>query len=172
MNQSFVGCFIAGSVEEHLERAIARSKRDKNPLTLIVFDLDDFKSINDKFGHARGDEVLKTIAEAIHKAIRPEDLLARLGGDEFVIVLSTMNYEQSEAITNRLMDAVRIALSDIKSDTTLSTGVITNTSIRDSAAMMLKRADQLMYEVKREGKNGRKHIIDGGPPQSINPDRV
>jgi diguanylate cyclase (GGDEF)-like protein len=136
---------------------------------LIAIDLDNFILINDKLGHARGDEVLKTLAEAIQKAIIPEDLLALIGGDEFVLVLSTMNYEQSEILTARLTDAVRKALSDIRIDTTLSMGVITNTTMSDSAEMMLKRADQLMYEVKNGGKNGRKHIIDDGPPMPHKP---
>jgi diguanylate cyclase (GGDEF)-like protein len=159
-------------LEEYLERAISRSRRDKNPLTLIAIDLDDFKLINDTFGHTRGDEVLKTVTERIQTTIRPEDLLARIGGDEFVIILNTMNYEQSETVAERITESVRRALSSMRIDTTLSIGVMTNTTIRDSAEGMLKRVDQLMYEVKHGGKNGRKHIIDGGPPLALGPGRA
>ena len=139
---------------------------------MIAIDLDDFKLINDTFGHTRGDEVLKTVTERIQTTIRPEDLLARIGGDEFVVILSTMNFEQSETVTERITESVRKALSSMRLETTLSIGVITNTTIHDSAESMLKRVDQLMYEVKHGGKNGRKHIIDGGPPLAIGPGRA
>jgi diguanylate cyclase (GGDEF)-like protein len=138
--------------------------RDKEPLTLIAIDLDDFKSINDKFGHARGDETLKAMAEAIRTVIRPEDLVSRIGGDEFVIVLSTKNFEQSETVTARLSGTIRKALSDIQIETTLSIGAITNATMKDDAETMLQQADRLMYEVKNGGKNGRKHIMVGAYP--------
>ncbi|MGA2545924.1 MAG: GGDEF domain-containing protein [Rectinemataceae bacterium] len=157
-------------LEEYLERSISRSRRDKEPLTLIAIDLDDFKSINDKFGHARGDETLKTMAEAIRTVIRPEDLVSRIGGDEFVIVLSTKNFEQSETVTARLSGTIRKALSDIQIETTLSIGVITNATMKDSAETMLQQADRLMYEVKNGGKNGRKHIMVGEPTLPEGPD--
>jgi diguanylate cyclase (GGDEF)-like protein len=145
--------------EEYLGLALGRATREGSPLTFMIFDIDDFKSINDNFGHIRGDEVLTTLSESIQSRIRPGDMLARLGGDEFAIILYAMDFARSEDVTARLLDALSSDFAAKGICATLSVGMITYTAAADSPDEMIRRADQLMYEVKRGGKNGRKHIL-------------
>jgi diguanylate cyclase (GGDEF)-like protein len=152
--------------EEFLGRQIDRSLRDRQPLTLLTLDIDDFKSLNDRFGHAQGDAALVALAQSIQSGIRPDDMLARMGGDEFVVLLYGMDYDISEIVGARLAEAVREGWSAIGVDSTLSMGMISYPSesvgvgAHAGAEAMLDRADRLMFEVKRSGKNGRNHVRD------------
>jgi diguanylate cyclase (GGDEF)-like protein len=145
--------------EEYLALAIGRANREGSPLTFMIFDIDDFKSINDNFGHIRGDEVLTTLSDSIQARIRPGDMLARLGGDEFAIILYAMDFARSEDVTARLLEALSRDFAAKGICATLSGGMITYTAAGDGPDEMIRKADQLMYEVKRGGKNGRKHIL-------------
>lgn len=96
------GLFNRRYVEKRLREEISRSQRKGYPLTLVLFDLNDFKQINDRFGHPAGDTVLRAFAETLSKAVREADLAARLGGDEFVMLLTECDAAQAETIVNRI----------------------------------------------------------------------
>jgi diguanylate cyclase (GGDEF)-like protein len=145
--------------EGYLDRTIERASRDKESLTILALDFDDFKELNDKHGHDRGDEALMGLVRAIQGHIRPDDMLCRLGGDEFALVLYAMDYEKSEEVIERLMEAIHRELSQRGVENTLSIGVITFSTMDRSAHAMLKRADELLYEVKKNGKNSLKHVV-------------
>lgn len=96
------GLFNRRYAEKRLREEISRSQRKGYPLTLVMFDLNDFKQINDKHGHAAGDLVLKTFAGCLAKAVREADLAARLGGDEFLMLLTECDSVQAQVILQRL----------------------------------------------------------------------
>jgi diguanylate cyclase len=133
----------------------ARSEREGHPLSLALIDVDDFKRLNDKLGHAAGDRALASLAAAVQKALRPTDLVARYGGEEFVILLPTSNAEEAEQIVSRLQRSLTSALFMHEANpvfVTFSAGVtlhITGERIEAS----LDRADEAMYQAKRTGKN-------------------
>jgi len=102
------GLFNRRYAEKRLKEEISRSQRKGYPLTLVMFDLNDFKQINDQFGHATGDSVLKAFAECLSKAVREADLAARLGGDEFVMLLTECDSVQAQAILERLKPTVTL----------------------------------------------------------------
>ncbi len=148
--------------EEYLSLTVARAARAGAPLTFMLFDIDDFKHINDEFGHLRGDEVLTILADCIQARIRPDDMLARLGGDEFALILYAMDYDRSEEVTARLIDSVAREFAARGIVATMSVGMITYAVPCDRPEVIIRQADELMYEVKRGGKNGRKHSLVAG----------
>ncbi len=143
--------------EEYYRTAIMRSRRGDSPLTLAFFDIDSFKSVNDKLGHAVGDDVLKTVADSVLPNIRPDDIIARLGGDEFVIALADLDFTGSEEVLARIFASVEAAESKRGHPVTFSVGAITWVEPPETLRAALDAADTLMYEVKRGGKNGRRH---------------
>ncbi|HUX36728.1 MAG TPA: GGDEF domain-containing protein [Rectinemataceae bacterium] len=144
--------------EEYYLTAVSRARRGGRPLTLAFFDVDSFKAINDRYGHAAGDEVLKLVADAILPSIRPDDLLARLGGDEFALALADMDYDLSEEVIDRLFLAVNAAQRAYGRPVTFSIGIVTWKEPPEALRSALDVADSLMYEVKRGGKDGRAHL--------------
>ena len=95
--------------EEYAQKEIVRERRSKRPLTLAYFDLDNFKQINDSFGHDVGDDLLKMVAKIIQSQLRPSDMLSRVGGDEFAILLSETGYDGANiGLSGRLSSLCRI----------------------------------------------------------------
>jgi diguanylate cyclase (GGDEF)-like protein len=138
-------------------KIISASKREYTPLSVIMFDIDHFKTINDTYGHAVGDHVLRFFAEGLKK-LRDSDVVARIGGEEFVVLCQ--NTDQSQAMN--LAEGIRKAVSDFiietndnsKVNVTVSAGVSTlrfdhDTNVSD----MLLRADDALYEAKKTGRN-------------------
>lgn len=140
---------------------INRIKRYNKPLTIVYFDLDNFKSINDTLGHKAGDELLFTVANVIRRNIRATDAVARLGGDEFAILLPEMGAEPAKPFMKHILEIVDKEMKSYGWPITLSAGVITYLKPPGSADEMIKKADDAMYEVKRSGKNGIKYIVNG-----------
>jgi diguanylate cyclase (GGDEF)-like protein len=129
-----------------LEREISAARRYHSPLSLLLLDLDNFKAINDGFGHASGDQALKEIALAIQQRLRGPDLAARVGGDEFGVLLPQTGREAAEAVARDLEDAVRRALTPPLA-TTASIGI--STLQVGGAVDLLAEADRFLYEAKR-----------------------
>ncbi len=137
-----------------LDLAFAAAKRDRRPVTVIAFDIDRFKRINDTYGHAAGDVVLRTVARACRLALRPDDLIGRTGGEEFLVVLRDASVSQAGEIAERLRAAVEaLDFSSIAEDlqVTISLGVwVTD---RYEAAADIAAADSLLYRAKESGRN-------------------
>jgi diguanylate cyclase (GGDEF)-like protein len=143
--------------EEYANKAIKSAIRERRPLTLAFLDLDNFKALNDRLGHAVGDEALLLLAKTIRADIRPEDMLARLGGDEFVLLLPGAEFEAADVVLRRLHEAVTKEMAARGWGVTASVGAVTFTTLSSTIGTLLARADELMYEVKRNGKNALRH---------------
>jgi len=141
---------------ENLERECSRSQRYARDLTLILFDLDHFKQINDTYGHLAGDHVLKQVAQVIRAKIRRDDLLARYGGEEFAILLPEIDREQGLAFAEKVRSIVEsypFVFEDTKIAVTVSLGLATIRGELVEPLDFVKRADENLYRAKRTGRN-------------------
>jgi diguanylate cyclase (GGDEF)-like protein/PAS domain S-box-containing protein len=141
---------------EHLQRAILRTKRHaRSRCALLYLDLEDFKAINDDYGHGSGDEVLKEVARRIQACLRPEDVVARLGGDEFCILLADISGPRvANSLAARVHAALSVPLTWAAADRVVSAsiGIALGGALYDSADDMLRDADAAMYEAKGRGR--------------------
>ena len=144
---------------ELLRLEYKRSIRYDHCLTLAYLDLDNFKEINDRFGHYVGDKLLRLIAQTIQKQIRETDTIARLGGDEFALLLPETHYETGKVTLQRIQQILKTTIEVYYPQVSFSIGAVTFISLPDSVDLMLNKADSLMYEVKKSGKNRIKHHI-------------
>ena len=133
---------------ECIEREIERSRRQKHPLSLLLFDVDSFKTYNDQRGHLAGDNVLRTIGQVVLDSTREHvDLGFRYGGDEFTVILPEASEPQAKVIAER----IRRSFQDRKfDDLTLSIGLMTYKD-GSSIASFIRMADAMMYDAKRSG---------------------
>ncbi|MDB5311884.1 MAG: pleD 2 [Gemmataceae bacterium] len=142
---------------EFLDREVARSQRHKRPLSVLMFDIDRFKAINDGHGHLCGDFVLRELAECIKETVRKEDLFARYGGEEFALVLVETGPGEAATAGERVRAAVashhfRFETTPIK--LTISVGVATTTGDEElTPTDLLRAADDKLYQAKRAGRN-------------------
>ncbi len=129
-----------------------RELANQRPVSVLYVDVDRFKAVNDTYGHAEGDRVLRLIGEALRVVTRGTDVVARLGGDEFIVLLDGSNPERATQIAQRLCDHVQGALADV--DVTVSIGVTCGTIGVETPDDLVARADRALYEVKHRGGNG------------------
>jgi diguanylate cyclase (GGDEF)-like protein len=129
-------------------------KRRKNGITslaLIFLDIDDFKKINDKYGHQKGDRVLKQLAKFLKSILRKTDLLGRWGGEEFVILLVNVSKANAQKIAQKLCQlTARTKITGLH--LTISLGLIIPKKEK-TLAIIINKADKLMYQAKKQGKN-------------------
>jgi two-component system, cell cycle response regulator len=140
---------------EQLEREVSRAKRYRRELSLILFDIDHFKLINDNYGHLAGDYVLKQLATVVKGKIRREDILSRYGGEEFAIILPEIdapNAMQFAEKVRRLIEKAPFKFEETKISVTVSVGVATCVDADDAPAL-IKRTDDKLYEAKGAGRN-------------------
>ena len=139
--------------EKHALKWTSFADRYGHPLSLLAFDLDHFKRINDRFGHGVGDRLLKTFGEILQKECRKEDLAARVGGDEFAMLLPMTNQEKAMALADRIGDRIHEScpLPDGRK-ITCSSGVA-RYSPHEEWACFLRRADMALYRAKEEGRD-------------------
>jgi len=142
---------------DFLDREVARSQRHSRPLSVLMFDIDKFKAINDAHGHLCGDFVLRELAECVGETVRKEDLFARYGGEEFALVLVETGLPEATYAAERVREAVeahqfRFETTPIK--LTISIGVATTSGDPDATPKgLLKAADERLYQAKRTGRN-------------------
>ena len=137
---------------EFMELEIKRAERHGNALSLIMFDIDDFKRINDTFGHHVGDDVLIHVAKLIGERIRASEILARWGGEEFIILLPQSNVENAVHLAGELRERMQAHAFPGAGTVTASFGV-TRFSVGDSMDSLLQRADAAVYRAKANGRN-------------------
>ena len=137
--------------ESTLERELSRAERSGEQLTLVMLDLDHFKSLNDTYGHQAGDEVLKMAASALIEACRDFDTPARYGGEEFVAVLPACTTSESLVVAERLRQCMNNI--DFEHPVTASAGVATFPAHASDAQSLIKAADEALYESKRAGRD-------------------
>lgn len=140
-----------------LPQEVERARVYNLPLSLLILDVDDFKHVNDTFGHTVGDVVLSELCGAVRETLRPPDLFARFGGDEFAIILPHTDLSGARAVSDRILDKVRnltIETEDGAIRCSVSIGVAEFQSAVDAMADdMVRRADDRLYQSKRSGKN-------------------
>jgi diguanylate cyclase (GGDEF)-like protein len=130
-----------------------RMQRHRLPTTVAFIDLDDFKHVNDRFGHAGGDTLLKALATAMKSSVRATDFVARLGGDEFAILLAETDAEAARAVIGKLRDKLAATALGVGTPIAASIGAATFESPSKSPDEMIRTADEIMYGVKVAGKN-------------------
>ena len=161
---SLTGLWRRQGFEDRLEHDLAISLRHSTPLTLVYIDVDDFKSINDRFGHAAGDDVLRTIGQVLRAAIRQADSAARLGGDEFALILPETNASGAKQLVGKLADQLKAAMTGGAQGDGCSIGVVTLRQPGTSMAAIVAAADAVMYRVKRSGKAHVAFSVEDSPP--------
>jgi diguanylate cyclase (GGDEF)-like protein len=132
---------------------LKRLQRFQQPLTVAYLDLDNFKAVNDRYGHPEGDALLRRVAEVLRDTLRATDIIARVGGDEFAILLPFTGAEPAWVVLRKLHNAVRIAMHEGGWPVTASVGALTCAHAPESVEELLRIADDLMYGAKRTGKN-------------------
>lgn len=147
--------------QEWVEHEIKRARRTGEPFTVSYMDLDNFKEVNDRFGHPVGDQLLITVASTMKRSMRATDLVARLGGDEFAIFQPATDSEGARASLGKLREAVVAAMKERKWAVTLSIGSVTFRTPPEDSSELIRRADKLLYIVKQRGKNDVLHEVVG-----------
>ena len=139
--------------EERFNYELERSVRSGSPMGLVVMDLDWFKEINDRFGHAAGDRALRTVARVLGEQTRRIDLVARLGGEEFAVVAPDAGEEEAYRLAERLRREVKAAFSEHTRPLTTSCGVATFPASGGTASDLLRAADRALYAAKDLGRD-------------------
>jgi diguanylate cyclase (GGDEF)-like protein len=147
-----------GVIIELLGRELLRSRRENSSTGIILCDVDDFKLVNDTYGHVTGDEVLKEVARRLLSCVRGYDFVGRYGGEEFVIVMPETDMAVATIVAERLRRRIAsepfaIAQGTKSIEVTISIGLATLDTVDDNTATILKRADQALYRAKRDGRN-------------------
>ena len=141
--------------EVRLKQEIATTKRQKNPLCAMMIDIDFFKKVNDTYGHASGDAVLRTVASIIKEHLRESDIPSRYGGEEFAVLLPYTHIEEAKIVGERLRKAVEetpIPIDKKNINVTISMG-LAEFNVNETGEELFKRADSALYEAKEGGRN-------------------
>ncbi len=144
------------SMDEIIDREVNLSTRHDSELSLLAMDIDHFKKVNDTYGHAIGDCVIKAVAEAAQTAIRTSDMVFRYGGEEFLILLSNTGHEGATLLAERLRQKIEetcIICDSSHVSATVSIGVTCMNRKNDSRSEMFSRADAALYQAKSAGRN-------------------
>ncbi len=157
VKDSLTGLFNRRYAIPHLKKLTEKSRLTNKPISVLLVDLDRFKSVNDRFGHAGGDAVLTEIAQRLSESLRPVDLIARIGGEEFLIVLPDTPLDAARMTAERLRKNIQrlpILLPDQQGSLHVSAsfGVATGTG-QDAADVLLHQADKALYAAKAKGRN-------------------
>jgi diguanylate cyclase (GGDEF)-like protein len=143
-------------------RILALCRRSKRPVTLAYLDLDNFKAVNDAFGHKAGDNLLRTVAQILQSLVRSSDVAARLGGDEFAILLPELGPQEATQTLERIHGALTQPAGNLSCAVTVTIGAVTFMMVPDDIQAMVQMADSVMYSAKKDGKN-RVHLeVIGG----------
>lgn len=145
-------------LDAYMDKLISRSKRRKTPISMLITDIDKFKSVNDTYGHDVGDEALKEFARRLRSTVRGADLACRFGGEEFVVLMPDTTQEMALQVAERLRQSIEELPFDIVDDgeslaVTTSVGVTCFHPEHDDSKSLLKRADTALYEAKSQGRN-------------------
>jgi diguanylate cyclase (GGDEF)-like protein len=159
LTDELTGLFNRRHFEHGLSGAL-HEEHDRGPTSLAYFDLDGFKSINDSYGHAAGDKVLREFADVLRSQIRRDDIACRTGGEEFCVVLPRTSLAEAERLAWRVVGAVRAARLGPRGNLTVSVGVATSPRSSDDHELLVRRADDLLLRAKRDGRD---RVVVGAP---------
>lgn len=155
ITDALTGTYNFSYFQDRINHAIEYYETTGRPVSLLFIDVDDFKGVNDTFGHQRGDDVLKAIGEAIHSAVRKNDMVFRYGGDEFAVLLQNAAREEAFQVADRIRDNVRWSVDVLTTfkKVTVSIGVAVLDEESADKKVFLEAADKSLYEAKKQGKN-------------------
>lgn len=155
-NDTLTGLPNRALFRDRLERALIRARRKKSPIALMFIDVDHFKEVNDRYGHAAGDELLCEFGKRLQQCVRASDTVARLSGDEFTIILedihaATDGERVARNIINKIRQPFLSSLGGISMTTSIGIALFSEETL--SADELLRRADIALYDVKRQGRD-------------------
>ncbi|MDG1751046.1 MAG: diguanylate cyclase [Thalassotalea sp.] len=157
ITDSLSGLYNRRYIFQYLNKLIAGTSAQKGHLSILVLDIDDFKSINDNYGHPVGDRVIKTVAELAKSTLRTEDVIGRIGGEEFLCILPRTACETAEKIAQRMKEEISAYVFDIEQGNTFSVTVSIGVSYlsqdANNSKALYSLADQALYRAKDSGKN-------------------
>jgi len=157
------GLFNRRYFHERLEEEMDRARRHRTDVSLLMIDIDNFKGINDRFGHLAGDLVIRSVGDILKRSVRRFDLCTRFGGEEFAVVMPGSGAENSASVAERIRQRVEAfrpsetELAELRVTASIGMVVSQGASARD----LIARADQALYEAKRSGKN---RLVEWKPP--------
>ena len=138
-----------------LSKEIEKRQRTRSPLGIAYLDLNDFKIVNDKWGHTAGDQVLQIIANVLTETIRSTDTAARIGGDEFAVLFPDTDHAGVRSVMTRILEGVKAKMADVESPVTVSCGAVVFVSQPESVDSVFRMVDKLMYAAKKKQKESK-----------------
>ena len=165
-SDSLTGLANRAALYERIGMEIERQKRSGRPMTLAYIDCDDFKRVNDRHGHAAGDQLLQDVAHILVRSVRKIDIVARVGGDEFTLLLPETDAREASLVIDKLRNALRKLPHASTGMIGFSVGVVVARAVPQSAEWLIDQADRLMFSVKRAGKNGVEQLVLGPLPEN------
>lgn len=150
---ALTGLYVRSVYEEMLFKEFERFMRNKRPLSLIMIDIDDFKKINDTYGHQQGDEVLKYIGEVILKTVRKSDIACRYGGEELSVIMPQTNISTASKVAERIRKRIEKSMINDHISVTVSIGVSEALVLYKAPDEIVRDADAALYKAKEKGKN-------------------
>lgn len=158
----------ARAFHEAAARELLLTRRTGRAFALVYLDLDNFKRVNDRLGHAAGDQLLALVARCLMSSVRSTDVVARIGGDEFALLLPETDVEGADAVLTKAQRELRVAVDKAGWPVTFSAGAIVCPGFVPTIEPVLAAADQLMYEVKHAGKDAsRVRVLGRDTPPGV-----
>ena len=161
------GLLNARAYYERCDQFLLATRRKRSPFAVLFIDLDHFKSINDTYGHAVGDEVLRTVAQTLQKTVRRSDIVGRIGGEEFSVFLPNTQLQGAQQLAETLrvaIESIHIEVDGVRLKITASIGVSAKRFDQETMQAIQQHADEAMYEAKRGGRN-RVSTFGAGPAE-------
>ena len=159
--------YVTGAVNARfffamMDNEVARAQRSGDAFTIAYIDVDDFKKVNDALGHRTGDRVLRGVADGLKRRLRRTDVVARLGGDEFAVLLPATGKDAAQTLIPQVRRGLLDDMTAAGWPVTFSVGVLTCPRPPETVDGVMKTVDDLMYSVKRNGKNGVTYSLSPG----------
>ncbi len=158
---SLTGLYNHRYFHERLRAELTRASRSHDSVAVLMVDIDDFKRVNDVYGHGAGDEILRSLAETLRSAVRASDVVCRLGGEEFAVVMTSRAGESTESLANRLVERVAAAEFDPAGRITVSVGLAQGPEHAMNPRELIACAEAAMMTAKARGKNQIVHYEEG-----------
>jgi diguanylate cyclase (GGDEF)-like protein len=168
LRDALTGCFNRGHGLETLDGELRRARRSRQPLSILMFDIDHFKTINDQLGHLRGDDLLRAVGAQLTNVLRSTDVRIRYGGDEFLVILPDtplIGAQQVAESVRREMATLAMLTEGKTVPVTVSIGVATAGPAELGATALVERADSALYQAKRAGRD--RFSVAGAPSAAV-----
>lgn len=165
---ALTGSLNRGTIEQHLDAAWQQARRTGTPLSLVLLDIDHFKTINDTYGHHLGDVVLQRVVALVNHQLRSTDVVGRYGGEEFVLVLPNTALDHAHTVAERIRNQIaheRFVVEGASLSCTISGGVATAYAHDRTYAALMQRADSALYTAKHGGRNCIRVATPSDPPR-------